>query len=136
MPDAGRTGSDAEKPMNAPEQPAAAERLVGLDSPDTDQVAISFDWLVPYAGEPLTFTLDVTRRARTSAARFQIDLAKLAQADLEQLHAFLTLQHSGIRDDYTFTRCLTWLLDLSLRQSSPMSLPERQVAVRQTLLML
>jgi hypothetical protein len=120
--------------MNEAEQLKAGPRRTA-DQVNVDDVDIHFDWLVPTnINEAITFALDIQRGTRTSSVRFQIDLSRLAEADLERLHAFLPLQHSGVRDDYTFTGSLTWLLDLSWQQSSTMSLPERQVAVRQTLL--
>jgi hypothetical protein len=94
-----------------------AERGLASDRPARDRVEVNFDWEVPaHANDPLTFLLTVRRGTRRSEVRFQIDLQKPAEADLQRLHEFLVHQHSGVRDDYIFGRGLTMLLTLSLQQ--------------------
>jgi hypothetical protein len=99
---------------------------------NVDEVQISFDWEVPSrANEALTFLLDIKRDNRRSSVGFQIDLAKLAGADLERLHTFLATRPSG----YRLTFEITWLLGLSCEQEMPASnLEVRQQRVRELLL--
>jgi hypothetical protein len=78
--------------------PAAAERLFGPDRSDVHRVQVNFDWEVPsHANDPLMFHLNITRGAGKSAIRFQIDLARLAGADLQRLHDLLAERPKGYR---------------------------------------
>jgi hypothetical protein len=103
-----------------------------LDHPDLDEIRVLFDWLVPSrANEPPTFILDIKRGNRESLVHFQVDLQKLAEADLQRIHDLLTERPKGYRLTYE----IAWLLGLSLEQEMPSSNPEaRQQKVRELLL--
>lgn len=109
-----------------------AERRFGPDLADIDRVEVSFDWEVPsHANIPLVFHLTITRGNRQSLVCFQVDLQKLAGADLQRLHDLLAERPKG----YQLTYEIAWLLGLSLEHEMPESnLKARHQRVRELLL--
>ena len=101
----------------------------------TDQLEISFDWQPTVgSGQIITFYCSVIRRGKESAIEFNLALDRLETGELEQLHSILVRRHAGIDNGQEIAQAISWLLDLSLRQSSNLNLIERAAAVRQMLL--
>jgi hypothetical protein len=113
---------------------AASERLIKeTDSGEgVDDVEDHLDWEVLTIGDPIVFVLAIKRgMAHSSAVRFQIELAKLDNADLERFHDLLATRPKG----YWLTRSVVWLLGISLTQQQPALSEEGRCAeVRELLL--
>ena len=140
----GTPGSDPRFPslkgFSSPTEPAAAahpqhaER--GSGAPPHDSVGLGFDWEVPAAvGEPITFLADIARGDQVSSIRFQLDVNKLQNNELERLHDFLARYHARVTTHYELAWHLSWLVETWLTQAQPELSPEdRHAKVREMLL--
>ena len=117
---------------------AAAESVLSDGRPtrsESDEVRINFDWILHVQDARITFQVRLERRSQKSAIDFGIDLSRLSVLELEHLNGFLARRHTGITTPYEIARNLSWLLELSLAQTTlQLNLGERQLKVRELLL--
>jgi hypothetical protein len=118
--------------------PGSPSRLFLRDATSSaatdDQLELFFDWVPSVIDGCITFRATIIRGEARSSIEFQIDLNRLATAELVQLQNILSRRHAGIDNGVEVTKAFSWLLDLSLRQTTSLDLQARAAAVRQILL--
>jgi hypothetical protein len=90
-----------------------------LTASELNTVRVHFDWHPEARDGCVTFGADIIRGKERSAARFQINLLKLTEAELTRLHIFLERRHAGLTTPYEMARILCWLVDCALFQAHP-----------------
>jgi hypothetical protein len=98
----------------------AAERI------DAGKVRISLDWRPTITDHHISFLCSIIRNDLRSTLEFVVDLARLAPGDLAHLHSILSQRHAGMDNAREIAQAVSWLLNLSLQQSSTLTLPDRQ----------
>jgi hypothetical protein len=93
------------------------------------EVEVTYRWRHAVTDPCAVFIVDIIRAGLKKEISFQLDIARLETSIRAQVQAILIRHREEIDDPLERRLAVSWLLELSLEQSSPMSLAERQVAV-------